>query len=432
MSDLISEVLIIFFEVFLCKMFCEIFGGRLRKGWTDGIQFMLAGACVFVAARGLSDFFVIKEAVMVSVFAVFMFRHVRIEIGKAFVLALLYQAMLLSTEYLAYSVNSRYNLENEADGKQYSVESVLVILLGKVVVFLCILVIRKRLKGKSTDLLSDTDWLKIMVFPIFTIITIVAILSVFRYIETPGQTMLLSVSAFGMLGMNIVVFYIINDIVERKAQTYEDRIFRMQAENREDMYRSVSENFDRQKRKTHEYKNQIVCMQALLEEKQYEKLEKYIKEIYGGLDSEMNAIDTNNVIVNAVLNTKYREAEASGIVFMLKVGDLSGLIMTDRDIVTVLCNLLDNAIEACRKCGDRKVIKLKIAIEDGMVKIGVKNTFQSPLIYENGEIKTTKIFRKEEHGVGIKNIIEVTEKYGGSYAIKDEDEEFYFSIVIPV
>lgn len=432
MSDFISEVLIIFFEVFLCKMFCEIFGGRCHKCWADGIWFTLTGVCVFAAARKLSGFFVIKEAVMVSIFAVFMFQYAKIRIGKAFILALLYQAMLLSTEYLAYSANNRFYLENEVEGRQYSIESVLVILLGKAIVFLCILVIKKRLGGKPTDLLSDTDWLRIMVFPIFTIITIVAMLSVFRYIETLGQVMLLSVSAFGMLGMNIVVFYIINDIVERKEQTYEDRILRIKAENQADMYRSVSESFDRQRKKTHEYKNQIVCMQVLLMERQYEKLEQYIKEIYGGLDNGMNAIDTNNVIINAVLNTKYREAEASGIIFLLKVGDLSGLTMADKDIVTLLCNLLDNAIEACRKCGEEKEIKMKIAIEDGMVKIGVRNTFQNPLVYENGEIKTTKTYRKEEHGAGIKNIIEVTGKYGGSYVIKDEDGEFCFSIVIPV
>lgn len=424
MSDFISEVLIIFFEVLLCKMFCEIFGGRIHKGWTNGIRFILAGICVYAAAKNLSASFIIKEAVMVSIFAVYMYQYVRIGIGKAFILALLYQAMLLSTEYLAYSANNRFHLESEAEGRQYSVESVLVILLGKAIVFLCILVIKKRLGGKPTDLLSDTDWLRIMVFPIFTIITIVAMLS--------GQAMLLSVSASGMLGMNIVVFYMINDIVERKAQIYEDRILRIQAENQADMYRSVSESFDRQKKKTHEYKNQIVCMQALLKERQYEKLEQYIKELYGGLDSGMNAIDTNNVIINAVLNTKYREAEASGIVFLLKVGDLSGLTMADKDIVTLLCNLLDNAIEACRKCGERKEIKLKITIESGMVKIGVRNTFQNPLVYENGEIRTTKTYQKEEHGVGIKNIIEVTGKYGGSYAIKEEGREFYFSIVIPV
>jgi sensor histidine kinase regulating citrate/malate metabolism len=41
------------------------------------------------------------------------------------------------------------------------------------------------------------------------------------------------------------------------------------------------------------------------------------------------------------------------------------------------------------------------------------------------------MLRTEEHGVGIKNIIEVIEKYNGSYVIKNDEGEFYFSIVIP-
>lgn len=145
----------------------------------------------------------------------------------------------------------------------------------------------------------------------------------------------------------------------------------------------------------------------------------------------MNVIDTNNAIVNAVLNTKYREAQEAGIVFALRVNDLSGLRMEEEDTVTVLCNLLDNAIEACRECDGKKVIRLKFVIEDGMVKIGIRNTFRTPVVYEHGEIKTTKTFQKEEHGAGIKNIIEVIEKYEGSYVIEDENGEFYFSIVIP-
>lgn len=39
--------------------------------------------------------------------------------------------------------------------------------------------------------------------------------------------------------------------------------------------------------------------------------------------------------------------------------------------------------------------------------------------------------KTEEHGVGIKNIVRVIEKYNGSYIIKDNNEEFYFSIIIP-
>ena len=161
-------------------------------------------------------------------------------------------------------------------------------------------------------------------------------------------------------------------------------------------------------------------------------LEEYVKKISGSLSHEPDVINTNNVIVNAILNTKYQEAGENGIVFVLRINDLSGLRLEDEDIVTILSNLLDNAIEACKKCDiSRRILKLKFVIEDGMVKIGVRNTFDSPVLYENGEIKSTRLVSAEEHGVGIKNIIEVIEKYDGSYVIKDDGQEFFFSIMIP-
>jgi sensor histidine kinase regulating citrate/malate metabolism len=235
-----------------------------------------------------------------------------------------------------------------------------------------------------------------------------------------------------MVGMNILVFYLINDIVEREVQMHENKVFQLQAKNQLEMYRSISENFDKQKRKTHEYKNQISCIESLLDKNEYSKLKEYVKKIYGSLNSESDAINTNNVIVNAILNTKYKEADEDGIVFVLRVNDLSQLRMDDEDIVTILSNLLENAIEACKKCeSGKRIIKLKLVNEDGMIKIGVRNTFRNPVRYENGEIKSTKTLQTDEHGVGIKNIIEVIEKYNGSYVIKNDNGEFYFSIVIP-
>lgn len=430
MFDFISEVLILFVELLLCKMLCEIFGEVRHKGWIDRMLFLLEGICAFVVLQVLGGHLAVKETVMICLLTAYMFCHTKIGIGKAFLLTLLYCAILISVEYVVYFFNISYGLAGAAGKKQYTVAGVLVILLSKIVVFVCILAIRKCMKGKSTELLSDRDWIRLMIFPIFTIIVATVLVSSLWYMEISKQIILLSVGSFGMLGMNIVVFYIIKDVAERKEQIYEDRIFRIQAENRAQMYRSISEGFERQKRKTHEYKNQIICMQALLKEKQYEKLENYIKRIFGGLDSDANAIDTNNVIVNAVLNTKYCEAQEAGIIFVLKVNDLSGLVMEEEDVVTVLSNLLDNAIDACRACDRKKVVKLKFVIEDGMVKIGIRNTFQTPVVYEHGEIKTTKTFRKEEHGAGIKNIIEVVEKYEGSYVIENKGGEFYFSIVI--
>ena len=432
MSDLVVELLIIFFEVLCCKIFCEIFGKLRYKGLINSVQLVLLEFGVLIAARGLSELFIIKQVVMVSLFALFMFWHMKINIKKSFILAVLYQAMLLSIEYLAYSINIELCSGSKIIGKKYDLENVLVILLGKAIVFLCILVIKKQLGEKSTEILADTEWLKLLIFPVFTIIIIASMLSCFKYVETSEQTMLLFIGAFGLIGMNIVVFYLINDIVERETQLYESRIFRLQVKSQAEKYQSISDNFEKQKKRTHEYKNQIECMESLLAQKQYSKLEEYVKGICGRLDKELDAIDTNNIIVNAILNTKYQEAEENGIVFVLRVNDLSSLRFKDEDIVIILSNLLNNAIEACKKCDiNRRVLKLKFVKEDGMIKIGVRNTFNNPILYENGEIKSTKLVKTEEHGVGIKNIIEIIEKYDGSYVIKDENQEFYFSIIIP-
>lgn len=432
MSDLLAEILIIFFEVLCCDVFFKIFAKLRYKGWINIVQLISLGCCVFIAAKVLSDSFTVKQIVMASLFALFMYWHIKIGIKKAFALAVLYQATILSIDYLIYFIGIELNLINETVGKKYSLETILVIFLGKAIAFLCILIIGRKLREKQTDMLVEIDWFKLLIFPILTIIIIAAMLSVFRSVTTSEQITLLLISSFGMFGMNIVVFYFINDIVDRETQMYEDRIFRFQVKKQAEMYRFISENYDKQRRNTHEYKNQISCIETLMKRGQFSKLEEYIKGVSSKLDKEVDAIDTNNIIVNAILNTKYQEAEESGIVFVLRVNDLSELRIKDEDIVTILSNLLNNAIEACKKCDvSRRILKLKFVKEDGMIKLGIRNTFDHTIFYENGEIKSTKLVSVEEHGVGIKNIIEIIEKYDGSYVIEHDDREFYFSIIIP-
>lgn len=100
-------------------------------------------------------------------------------------------------------------------------------------------------------------------------------------------------------------------------------------------------------------------------------------------------------------------------------------------MVVILANLLNNAIEACEKCSDQKVIKLKFLKEEEGIILSVKNTCSQPAVFENGRIRTSKLLEPQEHGIGVKNIISMIEKYNGSYVIKNSDLEFYFSIIIP-
>lgn len=431
MFDLLQNVLLIFIEAMCCKSFFETFGEIRHKGWINLIQVLLLLSSMCFYSYSLSEYFVPRQIVAISVFSIFMFWHVKISLKKSFVLAILFDALLLAMDYLLYLISRWFSLSSESLGQQYAIGLTLASLLSKVILFLVVLIIRKQFGKKSMEMMLDTEWLRFLFFPVFTIAAISAMLSVFGYVETVEQANLLFVIAFGMIGMNIVVFYLINDVVEREACMHENKVFQIQAKNQLEMYRSISENFDNQKRKAHEYKNQILCIESLLNKKQYLKLEEYVKSIYGSLNKEPDAINTNNVIVNAILNTKYQEAEAKDIVFVFRVNDLSELKIKDEDVVTILSNLLNNAIEACELCEDKKVIKFKFVKEDDRIIIAVKNTFKYDVIYENGEIKSTKISNEDEHGAGIKNVLKIIEKYDGAYVIEDKNKEFLFSIIIP-
>ncbi len=431
MFELMQSVLLIFIEIMCCKIFYETFGKVRYKGWINAVQFVLLLGSVCLLAFGFSENFVIRQIANILTLSIFMLWHVKISLKKSFVLAILFDALLLAMDSLAFLIMGWVSLDMEISEQQHAIASVLAYLLVKVILFFLILVIRKRFAKKSMENMLDTEWLRFLFFPIFTIVAISAMLSVFEYVKTVEQANLLAVIAFGMVGMNVVVFYLINDIVEREMKMHENKVFQIQAKNQLEMYRSISENFDNQKRKTHEYKNQISCIESLLDKKQYSKLEEYVKKIYGSLNNEPDAINTNNVIINAILNTKYQEADAKGIVFVFRVNDLSELKINDEDVVTILANLLNNAIEACETCEDKKVIRFKFVKEDDMIIIAVKNTFNYDVVYENGEIKSTKISNVEEHGVGIKNVLKIIEKYGGAYVIEDKNKEFYFSIIIP-
>lgn len=430
MFDYLQNILLIIFEIVCCKIFYEIFGEKRTKIWGNIIQVAVLTGSSCLIVYFFANNFIIRQIAMILALSIFMFWYIKISFYKSVTLAILFHGLLLATDYFAFSINSKLFHNNDVIKEYYYIEGVLVVLLGKVILFLCILIIKKQFGKKTTDMLADTEWIRFLFFPIFTIAVIASMLSVFNNIQTPEQANVLFIIAFGVAGMNIVVFYFINDIIERKMELHKNRVFQMQVKNQVDMYRSISENFDNQKRKTHEYKNQILCIESLLSKKEYEKLEGYVQNIHGNLNKELDLINTNHVIVNAILNTKYQEAVEKGIVFVLKINDLSNIKMKDEDIVTILSNLIDNAIEACEKCTDKKIIRLKFIKKDEGIIIAVNNTFNHTIHYENGEIKTTKLSKEEEHGVGIKNVIKVVEKYDGSYVIKEQDKEFLFSILI--
>lgn len=432
MLNYIQGLLVTALEMICCKMFFETFSEKRTENScrNRGIIFGLIISVYSIAIVFYSQF-VLKQGLVIISIAIFMVLYLKIYVWKAFIFSLLFQGLLLSADYFTLWVNvSLFHSITEINDLHY-VEGCLITVLGKILLFLLVLMIKKKIGDKSSEVLRNTDWLRFIFFPVFTIFTIIAMIITSGSIENQKQENVFLVIAFCLAGMNIVVFYLINDILKREIKIRENEIFRIKVQNQTDMYRSISENFAKQRKMTHEYKNQIMCIESLIRTKAYDELEEYIRKVSGHLSTELDYIKTNNVIVDAILNSKYREILDKNIVFIFKINDLAEINICDEDIVVILSNMLNNAIEACEKCLDRKVIKMKFVKEKDNIIISVRNTYDGELIIKDGEIQTSKRHEIDEHGIGIKNIIDIIEKYQGSYAIKNDKNEFYFSIIIP-
>lgn len=430
----VSSLAIIIFEVFCCRMFFESFCLTSKDNLNLKKIFilMMQVAGYYGCGLMLSQWLVVKQLVACIITAGLMSIYFKISLKKSAILSMLYLVLALLVDYVVYAGNRMMFSGAGEVQSGYVLAGNLVIIFGKIILFICILLIKRQFGKKSTEVLKDTWWIKFLFFPIFTDITIAFMIAFFPYTEKQAQAQVLYAIAFSMVIMNIYVYCLVNDIVNNEAKLYEKEMLEQQVKNELKMYHSISENFEMQKRQTHEFKNHILGIEALVKKNQYQDLIDYITNISNSINYENNVIDTNHVIVNAIVNAKYQEALGKHILFVFRVNDLSKIKMQNEDLVVLLANLLNNAIEACEQCKEKRIIKLKFLLrDDNAAVLSVKNTFSQPLIRENNEIKTSKSRHPENHGVGIKNIIKVIEKYQGSYIIDNSKQEFYFSILLP-
>lgn len=432
MIEYIESFLIIVLEILCCKIFYSIFGEKRGKNniWNEVFPVVILSLVTFLSSMLFTDYLIVKIIMSILEIAVVMYAFIEVNFIKSLILSLLFEGILFLVDYFTFLLSRTIFKDIVGIDDMNCIQGVLLILLGKGLLFAVVIMVNRGIGRHSKESLGDEEWLGFIFFPIFTICTIAAMISVLGKPRMQSRDMIYFIIAFGLVGMNIVVFHLINDILKREEKIHEDEMFRLQVKNQTQMYYSISENFEKQRRKTHEYKNQMLCVSSLLQKKRYDEVEKYIGNINKELNFELDCIRTNHVIVDAILNTKYREMIEKNIIFVFRINDLSNLIVSDEHIVVILSNLLNNSIEACEKCKGRRVIKLKFVIEDDGVVLSVKNSYESPLIFLDGKYQTTKN-EYDEHGIGIHNIIHVIEQYRGSYVIRPDDGEFFFSIFIP-
>jgi hypothetical protein len=188
--------------------------------------------------------------------------------------------------------------------------------------------------------------------------------------------------------------------------------------------RTIEENYRKSRALWHDLNNHILSMRSLAETRQYGELEIYINSLSEKIAGSVFPIKSGNIVLDAIVADKYQRANRAGIYVEFESVNYKNAI-NDEDLCAVIGNLFDNSIEENLRSVDKggRYIKLHIASIDDWLVIRLKNPLNQELAVKSGLPSTTKP-DAVHHGMGLKNVRQICDKYNGELVWTDENGIF--------
>jgi len=287
------------------------------------------------------------------------------------------------------------------------------------------------MQKKKSELSNSPALIILFIVPLisFLAITIIFYIILNDINHTIPETIIYIVAVSSLL-INIIIFVLYERIQKEAEKNYMLLAKQNQYELTEQHNNQIIQTYSTMREWRHDYINHMSLIMQFLKDSDITKAENYLENLDEKIKSSVATVSTGNYIVDAILSAKLAMAESFNITFEYNIFLPQELEITDTDLCSALSNLLDNAIEACRKLENGRYINLEMMVIKNQLHIGVVNSTNGEYKKESGIFKTTK--QGGLHGIGMSNIKSIVEKYEGIYNITADDNSFTTKIAIPL
>lgn len=192
-------------------------------------------------------------------------------------------------------------------------------------------------------------------------------------------------------------------------------------------YNEVIALEDQTKKFRHDIKNLFLILRAMIEKGEDGKALQYLDKMSDLCKQTKNRYDTGNFVADTLLSAKATVAETMQTEILFQ-----GCIpveIENVDLVILLANLLDNALEACEQIAGKKTVTIDSVLQKHLWILVVKNPSEREVRIKHNWIATTKS-NKQIHGFGIQNVERVAQKYNGSLALACKEKIFTASVML--
>ena len=222
-----------------------------------------------------------------------------------------------------------------------------------------------------------------------------------------------------MLMINISVFYLYHILIENYIHVRENDVYKQQTYAYQNQLEVIMESGNRVRALRHDMKNHILALQALVQRKEAEEMNRYLESMKDFMTNPEEYVKTGSDSVDSLLNYKIQKAHEVLNVVETKISIPQQLRLRSFDLNVLLGNLLDNAIDASMQTEEKK-LNITIKLDKGVLFLYICNSCQRIADGRSGFLETTKE-DKTNHGIGLKNVRQIVEKYHGDLAFQYEN-----------
>ena len=233
------------------------------------------------------------------------------------------------------------------------------------------------------------------------------------------------------VGSFVVYFAVLQMLIQTaKSAALEEntRMMERQLTLEREHYSDLTEYIGQVKAARHDLRHHLKLIQAYIDTGDNEKLKEYIEQYRAAVPDDTTTQLCLNYTVDTLVRYYAELAKDLNIDVQTHLNLPETMAIADSDLCIVFGNLLENAVDACkRQTSEQRFIKIKAMMNGQKIIIAVDNSYEGEIRKEGEGFLSSK---REGRGIGITSVEAVVNKYRGQAKFEYKEHVFMASIIL--
>lgn len=177
----------------------------------------------------------------------------------------------------------------------------------------------------------------------------------------------------------------------------------------------------------HDLRHHMQYLLSCIENGRFEQAQGYIREICSETEANHVIAFCENEAANLIFSAFAGRTKNCGVSMKIQAALPQSIAVSENDLCVLLSNALENALHACQKRKEKGLsgtIDVLAYEKKGKFFLQIANSCDADIAFDNG----IPVTGNPGHGIGVRSICAIVEKYGGIYSFSVKDDKFILRV----